>query len=329
MESSICDKKRVNALKCILACVLMGFGLWSCSSGQDTPPAGRWEMFVGEDPTLAGQQLGVNDLRYVIELDLSKRTFKPEGELPGGRMSYGFMDFSNVSRIYRYDIDSVADLGNGRYVVKTVDINWMGESLDTLVYDSKTGQLTYLQEFGDDWVFLPVSAPDVPSGEQVPHSSVSHSPMFLLVCSVVGLVIMYLLFKIALGYIVTTLIPAAVGAAVGGLVLWLLIGGFGMELSRGAIIAIVAVPAVPAGLWGLWTAIRSTGDFLSMPLFSTFAKEFAKECRGKKAVITDEQGNRKEARITHGMLGEEYIETSDGEQYERSAADRNRVSRKD
>ena len=38
---------------------------------------------------------------------------------------------------------------------------------------------------------------------------------------------------------------------------------------------------------------------------------------------------RKEARITHGMLGEEYIETSDGEQYERSAADRNRVSRKD
>ena len=36
-------------------------------------------------------------------------------ELPSGKKSYGFMDFSTMSRIYRYYIDSVSYIGNNKY----------------------------------------------------------------------------------------------------------------------------------------------------------------------------------------------------------------------
>ena len=128
--------------------LLLVSALSACSPSGNLPE-GRWEMYVGEDQTLAGQINGTDGLRYVIELNPSERTFEPESEALAGRKSYGWMDFSNTSRIYRYDIDSVYDLGNHRYRVVSMDVNWETPSEDTLTYDPKANTLTY----GRDWVF--------------------------------------------------------------------------------------------------------------------------------------------------------------------------------
>lgn len=64
-------------------------------------------MFVGKDPSLMGQEYGVDNLTYCMELDFSERTFDTEmEELPSGKKSYGFMDFSTdvpyLSLLYRF-----------------------------------------------------------------------------------------------------------------------------------------------------------------------------------------------------------------------------------
>ena len=95
---------------------------------------GRWEMPLRNDPSLRGQMEDVKNITYSMELDFSGRTFLPELTLPSGQNSYGWMDFSNVSRIYHYDIDSVAYLGHNAYRVVSMD-SWEQLNIDTLIYN--------------------------------------------------------------------------------------------------------------------------------------------------------------------------------------------------
>lgn len=103
--------QHLNWSKWILSLAVVAvllLGMPGCGN-QGPSLKGRWEMFVGEDQSPMGQEYGVDDLTYCMELDFSERTFDTEmEELPSGKKSYGFMDFSTMSRIYRYYIDSVS-----------------------------------------------------------------------------------------------------------------------------------------------------------------------------------------------------------------------------
>lgn len=395
------------------------FSLIACHDEQSALQ-GRWEMLV-EGKTID------DSYYYVIELNTSERTFEPESDL-GGRKSYGVMDFSTIRHIYRYDIDSVASLGDGVYVVKSVEANMqlMGMdpvSIDTLRYDPETRSLQYndwtfnfvpdLKPFTGEWkysedgiyenatlsLYKKIKAPDgypyngvecygwieydadpgtsyriitevekvhyneavvkcvfadyPEDGVQQKHlyynpsngvlecdgsylfpvdnSQTKQSPenveknksfgstwtdILLVIWIIILLIGIYYLFKILLGYVISILICAVVGAAVGGLILWLIIGGFDLDLPRWLIITIMSVTTVPPALWGAWMAVKSTGDFVRMPFASKMINEFEKESKRKPKYVVDEYGNKKKVTsVESGILGEKYIETEDGKHY--------------
>ena len=109
---------------------------------------------MGKDPSLMGQEYGVDNLTYCMELDFSERTFDTEmEELPSGKKSYGFMDFSTMSRIYRYYIDSVSYIGNNKYRLVSLGTYDLQLYEDTLTFNPKTDEITY----GKNLVFKYVS----------------------------------------------------------------------------------------------------------------------------------------------------------------------------
>lgn len=132
--------KQVFLIFCLLC------GLTACDQSDKQLLIGRWEMPVTDE-------LGLT-YPHIIELNMAEPTFTSEYDSEGKKY-YGYMDFSNINRIYHYDIDSVAALGNNLYVVRTIDENDMwsdGISIDTLRYLPETRQLTYL-----NWTFDYVS----------------------------------------------------------------------------------------------------------------------------------------------------------------------------
>lgn len=121
---------RKTLLLGILGILLLG--LSGCTS--KTPSLkGSWEMFVGQDPSLIGQEYGADNVTYCMELDFSERTFSADN-LPDGRNSYGWMDFSTMNRVYHYEIDSVSYIGKNQYRVVSVD-SWLEQNVDTLTYN--------------------------------------------------------------------------------------------------------------------------------------------------------------------------------------------------
>lgn len=123
--------------------------------GQNKPELlkGRWEMPLSKDPSLRGQMENAGNLTYSMELNLAERTFMPELDLPSGEEKcYGWMDFSNLSRIYHYDIDSVFYLGRNTYKVVSID-GWNQLSTDTLVYYPDT-KVVYIKN--NDFTFQPI-----------------------------------------------------------------------------------------------------------------------------------------------------------------------------
>lgn len=146
----------LNRRKWILSLGIVVFLLLGISGCSKEKPSlkGRWEMFVGKDPSLMGQEYGVDNLTYCMELDFSERTFDAEmEELPSGKKSYGFMDFSTMSRIYRYYIDSVSYIGNNKYRLVSLGSHDLQLYEDTLTFNPKTNEITY----GKDDVFKYVS----------------------------------------------------------------------------------------------------------------------------------------------------------------------------
>lgn len=146
----------LNRRKWILSLGIVVFLLLGISGCSKEKPSlkGRWEMFVGKDPSLMGQEYGVDNLIYCMELDFSERTFDTEmEELPSGKKSYGFMNFSTISRIYRYDIDSVSYIGNNKYRLVSLGSHDLQLYEDTLTFNPKTNEITY----GKDDVFKYVS----------------------------------------------------------------------------------------------------------------------------------------------------------------------------
>lgn len=280
--------------------------LSSCSN--DTPLLkGRWEMAVGQDPTQQGQMDGIEDLVYSMELNFEERTFEPDNELPSGQKSYGWMDFSNASRMYHYDIDSVTVLGDNKYRIVSVD-NWMTTNVDTLTYNPKTKEIAY----GNDCIFKSVST--------VSPSSESNGPStFLMVLYILLALILsigaYYLFKVMIGYVFMTLGVMLIGTAVGGLVLWILMGGFDLDLPRWAIITILAVPSVPMAIWGILISIRSTGELASSPFVTKIVKGM-KDVEKDRIYVKDETG---EVHELH-KEGNTYM-TDDGVMYYKSGDD--------
>lgn len=281
--------------------VLVGFS--SCSN--DSPLLkGRWEMSIGQDPTQQGQMDGIDDLVYSMELNFEERAFEPDNELPSGQKSYGWMDFSNSSRIYHYDIDSVTVLGDNKYRIVSVD-NWMTLNVDTLTYNPKTNEIAY----GHDWIFKCVSGASGENG--------GPSTFMMILYVLIALVLSigaYYLFKVMLAYIFTTLGVMLIGTAVGGIVLWILMGGFGLDLPRWAIITILAVPSVPMAIWGVLISIRSTGEFVSTPFATKIAKEMIKRER-EKIYIEYENGEREEVKEIRDLSGSKRYVTYDGREY--------------
>lgn len=292
--------------------LLIVVGFSSCS--DNTPLLkGRWEMFVGQDPTQQGQMDGVDDVTYSMELNFESRTFEPDNELPSGQKSYGWMDFSNATRIYHYDIDSVTVLGDNRYRIVSVD-SWMNTSVDTLVYNPKTKEIVY----GKDWIFKSVSTESAVSAENDGPSIFLMVLYFALALIVV--IGAYYLFKIMLGYVLTALGFMLIGAAVGGIVLWILIGGFDLDLPQWAIITILAVPSVPMGIWGFWTAFGSTSEFISSPFASKIAKGMI-EWEKKQPYVVDENGVKQYVEEFTDMSGRKTYTTGDGRVYEKNGDD--------
>mgnify|MGYP000134733004 CR=1 FL=1 len=305
--------KRYKPTKYIyIICIF--FSIIACSDNDETL-IGHWEMPVEMD--------GVK-FSYVIELNSTERTYEPFNDL-NGRKSYGFMNFSNLRHIYQYDIDSIASLGNGLFVVKTVDSNnqmfdpSLTTSIDTLRINADNKQLVY-KTYQSDWVFNYINPETVSTPEDSPEKNEPFGSTWkdklLIVWALIFLVIIYYLAKILLGYVLSTLLAGAIGAAAGGLILWLLMGGFDLDLPRWLIITIMSVTTVPMALFGLWSAILSTKDLAKAPLASQLAKKIMKESK-KGEYIVDEYGNKSKIRkMERGILGEKYIETEDGKHYE-------------
>lgn len=257
---------------------------------------------------------------HIIELNSTKRTYESESDL-NGRKSYGFIDFTTTRRIRRYDIDSIASLGNGVYVIKTVEPNMqlmdplLATSIDTLRFNKNNKQLAFnsnlIFNYKDSKI---VSTPDSPEKSE-PFGS-SWKDKLLIVWGLIFLVIIYYLAKILLGYVLSTLLTGAIGAIAGGLILWLLMGGFDLDLPRWLIITIMSVTTIPTALFGLWSAILSTKDLAKAPLASQIAHKLMKESN-KSGYVVDEHGNKSKIRkMERGILGEKYIETKDGKHYE-------------
>lgn len=293
-------------------------GVTSCT--DDSPKLkGHWKMHAGQDKTLAAQSEEINDLSYSIVLNSSKRIFESTNDLPNGRKSYGWMDFSNMDRIYHYDIDSVFALGNYHYRIISVD-NWSNICEDTLIYNPETKEIVY----GKDWIFKYISDNDEKYTNSNDNNAKSPSLIFPIILTVISLIVIYYLFKIFMGYIAFILVYVLIGGSIGGLLLWLLIGGFNLDLPRWAIITILAVPSVPMGLFGLWLAIKSTGHFMTSPFLSKISKDLESK-KNKKTYIVDEHGNKKEVDVSTGILGEKYYTNKDGTEY--TDSDYNKVTR--
>lgn len=126
---------------------------------QDIPEPlqGRWEMSAIKDPSLRGQMEEVDGIVYCMELNLSERTFTADNDLPSGKKSYGWMDFSNISRIYHYDIDSVRYLGHNSYRVVSAG-GWEDLSIDTLVYYPET-KAVYIKNMDYTFHLIPDDKP--------------------------------------------------------------------------------------------------------------------------------------------------------------------------
>lgn len=295
----------------LLLVILFGLSLSGCNKNNITDIKGRWEMFVGEDPSPAGKNMGITDLTYVLELNLEDRTFEPEADFDG-RKSYGYMDFSNASRIYHFDIDSVFPLSDNCYRIVSFDSNRMISKTDTIRYDAKTEDII----LGNNWVFKHISKTveqqQKKNDNGFPYLRIS---IFLLI-SIVFLVLAYYLFKILMGYIAFALIFMLPGAAIAGIILWILIGGFDIDLHKWSIITILLVFTLPLGAYGILNAIKSTGEFIKMPFMSDIAKRAEEYERKRKVKIIDENGNETDAKISTGLMGEKSYNTSDGRTYE-------------
>ena len=72
--------QHLNWSKWILSLAVVAVLLLGMSGCGNQGPSlkGRWEMFVGEDQSPMGQEYGVDDLTYCMELDFSERTFDTE-----------------------------------------------------------------------------------------------------------------------------------------------------------------------------------------------------------------------------------------------------------
>lgn len=146
------EHNKVLKIRLLFCFLLLCSCFLSCSSDKKPLLKGRWEMRVENFSAHTKESYGVDTLVYVIELDTEQRTYVEMSDLLENGLCYGYMDFSNLNRFYRYGIDSVAYLGEGTYLVKMIDLvgsPWEPEvSLDTLRYNSITKQLEY-----NKWVF--------------------------------------------------------------------------------------------------------------------------------------------------------------------------------
>ena len=83
---------RKTLLLGILGILLLG--LSGCTS--KTPSLkGSWEMFVGQDPSLIGQEYGADNVTYCMELNFSERTFSADN-LPDEKDRLAELDINPV-----------------------------------------------------------------------------------------------------------------------------------------------------------------------------------------------------------------------------------------
>lgn len=129
----------------IIVCALVTAILGACSSGDDVVK-GRFEHDCG----MVDSHYGSYNMKYVMELDLSAPTIDSD-EIAGGKC-YGIMNFSNINRIYTYDIDSVVPLGNDRYLVRSLASYTMEYEFDTLTYNPRRKEVR-IASMPDDVVF--------------------------------------------------------------------------------------------------------------------------------------------------------------------------------
>lgn len=132
-----------------IASLCFVLALTACGESDSSLLVGRWEYPVKENET------GIS-YSYIIELNMNEPTFVSEFG-PEEKKFYGFMDFSNIRRVYHYDIDSVASLGDNLYAIRAVDYNLEmmgvdGSSIDTLLYLPETKQLVYRNDWKFDFI---------------------------------------------------------------------------------------------------------------------------------------------------------------------------------
>lgn len=183
-------------------------------------------------------------------------------------------------------------------------------------YNPGDGTLNY-----DDSSLSPVGKHETASvagtdnQERGPFGS-SWKDKLLIVWGIILVILLYYLIKILMEYIFIMLGAAIVGAIAGGLILWLLMGGFDLELPLWLIITILSVTTLPAALVGLWEAFKRTGELARMPFTRAIIETTKRRLRKKYGHIVDEDGNKTEiVKVSKGLLGEEYFDTEDGKHY--------------
>lgn len=134
----------------VIACALLTAIFGACSSDDDVVK-GRFECDLG----MVDSNYGPYNLVYNMELDLSAPTIDSE-DIPGGKC-YGKMNFSTMTRIYTFDIDSVVPLGNDRYLIRSLASYSLDYWLDTLMYNPRRKEIRIVSRFDNQTVFHKVS----------------------------------------------------------------------------------------------------------------------------------------------------------------------------
>lgn len=133
---------------CFYICIMKGMA--ACQPDDKTLLKGRWEMPVSDN------------LTYIIEINMNEPPAYSRPYEPDEPNVYGYMDFSNLHHFYQYTIDSVAALGDNRYVIRSTDksLSLMFPNytpdIDTLRYLPQTGELIYDRGNDIGWIFSPV-----------------------------------------------------------------------------------------------------------------------------------------------------------------------------
>lgn len=253
-----------------------------------------------------------------VHLSLYQKIKAPDEYPYNGAACYGWIEYSGeMDNSYRI----ITEVERVHYNMATIHTVFPDYPEDTpqrfyISYNPVDGTLSY-----DDSFLSPVgkhetvSVAGTDNQEREPFGS-SWKDKLLIVWGIILVILLYYLIKILMEYIFIMLGAAIVGAIAGGLILWLLMGGFDLELPLWLIITILSVTTLPAALVGLWEAFKRTGELARMPFTRAIIETTKRRLRKKYGHIVDEDGNKTEiVKVSKGLLGEEYFDTEDGKHY--------------